>query len=451
MTPASHSTPKRHFGIGPGPIWAVLLTVLLTAQTFWLQHGKGDELFYVATALKLEKTGWDGYNLRGVDDRLVAGIFRQFELSSSPDTAGTLLAALKRSGAEYYDNPLLTQPPLLPVLIALTHRLVDGSAPYRILPFALPFPAHPWDAAANTVRQRVVRTQLYAALWPFVFGLVSVWAVYALAFELTGDRPSATWASLLVAVSPEFLLSCCKVWADTATLALVTLSLLLLFRSRRVGSPAQAAWAGALCGLAALAKTTGYIPVLVATALWLRSAAARRREPSFLPFILAAAAVSAAWYLKVASVYGDPFYVNVMAQRASAGEWFEEMARRPIGYYLINLPYQTPLLLAAAAAPFLRLGTAEHRHLGTALWAWLVAPMIVLYATKELRYLLPLYPPLAVLAGSALESARLRLDRARPAWGSLSWAVALGACIAWSASIGLTHIASGAGLIRAPF
>ncbi|MCG3176590.1 MAG: hypothetical protein MOGMAGMI_01548 [Candidatus Omnitrophica bacterium] len=433
----------------PGPLWAVLVAAVLTAQTFWLQHGKGDELFYVATAMKLEASGWSGYSLRGVDDRRVQGIYREFTPAAS-GAEGTLLSALKKSGAVYYDAPLLTQPPLLSLLIQGSHRLLDGRSAYRILPFPLPFPRDLRPSEANTVRWRVVRTQLYAALWPFLFGLLSVGAVYALTLELSDDRRAATWASLLMAAAPEHLLASSKIWADTAVTVLVTLSVWAWIRARRSDSSPMALAAGALCGLAALAKTTGYLPLLVVAAMYLRGLVLRQRERSLVPFAVGTAVLSAPWYLYVAAVYGDPLYVNILSQPVPAGEWFGELASRPLGYYLVNLPYQTPLILAAAAAP-VALWTARTPGARSLLAAWVLLPLTVLYATKEMRYLLPLYPPLLALAGAGLERARRYLDGIRPPTGSLVTAAALAASLLWSASIGLSHAAAGSGLIKAPF
>jgi 4-amino-4-deoxy-L-arabinose transferase-like glycosyltransferase len=88
----------------------------------------------------------------------------------------------------------------------------------------------------------------------------------------------------------------------------------------------------------------------------------------------------------------------------------------PLGY-LLTLPVYVPIVIAGMFPWIIHLpagcSALVRRHLGTprsraVLWAWIVPPFVMfsLAATKLPHYLLPVFPPLAILAAAALAAYR---------------------------------------------
>lgn len=71
----------------------MILAAYLRISTFWEAHVSGDEFHYVALAMKLEKEGLDGYNIRHVDNEVFGldGHFGIAEILYSDSSRGMLL------------------------------------------------------------------------------------------------------------------------------------------------------------------------------------------------------------------------------------------------------------------------------------------------------------------------------------------------------------------------
>jgi len=101
--------------------------VVLRFYAFWLPHWKGDQGHYISLAMKLDKRGLDGYNLREVDLK-----FARFTDAPSADfifpalssqSTGNLLTVLKAAGQGYYDEPLHMRAPGFAFILLGSHRL----------------------------------------------------------------------------------------------------------------------------------------------------------------------------------------------------------------------------------------------------------------------------------------------------------------------------------------
>jgi len=120
---------------------AVLLSAaLIRANTFWLPHWSGDQSQYIALAVKLDKWGFDGYNLRGVRRlELTAdktGLFNFIYVipTEDPQEKGDILRNLDMIGVHYYDQPFFHKPPGFPYALLLSHRLFAApDQPYIVV------------------------------------------------------------------------------------------------------------------------------------------------------------------------------------------------------------------------------------------------------------------------------------------------------------------------------
>jgi 4-amino-4-deoxy-L-arabinose transferase-like glycosyltransferase len=159
--------------------------------------------------------------------------------------------------------------------------------------------------------------------------------------------------------------------------------------------------AGVLLGLAILAK--GLVPlVLFLPALWFQ----RRQVRYLLLVFLAAAAVSAPWYvlvtLRSGGAFVDDFFWKQQFARFTSGEFLHD---RPFWFY-------APVLAAGLFpwSPFLLLlfskSIYKYRH-AAFLLAWFASGFLFFSISrgKLPGYLLPLLPPVAALLGIAIHQA----------------------------------------------
>ncbi len=217
----------------------------------------------------------------------------------------------------------------------------------------------------------------------------------ALAREF-GDR--AAWYSTAI-------LATCGGWVAFSQLGVTDLPLAVTFSAAMLvalpwlngGAPNRLPIAGALFGLAILAKAL--VPIALATPLvWM----ARRRWRELIVPALVAIAVAAPWYVAMTARHGSAFLLDLFwkhhFQRLTSGETIGH--EQPFWFYLP--------VLAAGLLPWTPLAaTVAHRAADVRLrflLAWLVFGFVFFSANanKLPGYLLPLFPPIAALAGVRL-------------------------------------------------
>lgn len=296
-----------------------------------------------------------------------------------------------------------------------------------------------------------------AVFWvvPLLGGL-AVWATYALGRDLAG-RVAGGSAAVLLAASPSFLFEVTSPTSDVPATAWWVSTLALVQSNGRWGALA----AGVAASLAILTR-----PNLVVLAvlpglflLWCawqeRSSSARDRVLLFaagsIPGALAVAVIN--WHL-----YGSPLasgYPGFNEVFGWGNLWanFERYPR-----WLLET--QTPIVFLAVAAPFLlrrpvTLNTTVRFPRPTAvMWCAFIAAVLCSYLFYLpfddwvfLRFLLPAYPPLLVLAVATLIALSSPLERIAPraprlfvavvvasvGWYTLNYALDRGVLILWQA------------------
>ena len=432
-----------------------LLTVSLYIRkdVFLTPHLRGDQRFYIATAMKLANDGIRGYTVRGTDIRMQDDFFAYLDTAHEGGKGNVLQYLSEREGVRYYDMPLLTTPPLLSYALVFSHGVFNPGEKYAV-PYRKWTPGNGCYTAAQYTRK-----QLYAIIVPLLSSLLLVLLVFVLGRSLFGLE-AATWAAFLVAICPTDILTSQKIWADDLTALFVALSVLLFIQARKRGRLLLAALAGVCAGLAATAKPTGGLIVIVIGLyhLWLTRHDIRHGrfkavvfDKTIIAFLAASFLASLPWYGLVTVTYGKPWYRGSLALIDETAPWFRMLQERSRYIYLVNIPAQTPVLLLAYYVLLdlaRRLTGKDYRVL---LFLWLIVYLYVVWGYKEERYLLPAIPAAALLSGLYLQRIRVWCDhRVGFHAGKILVILALVLCSIWSVPLARNVVLNNRALIEFP-
>lgn len=240
-------------------------------------------------------------------------------------------------------------------------------------------------------------TDFAARALPAALGVLTVLVTYLLGQRLYG-RPAGLLAALVLAVMPYHVLVSRQVLLDGPMTMAATVALYCVARYAGSTRPRWLIAAGGMMGLTVLVKETSVVLLGGLYAFFALTATVRVR----LRHALAALAVM------VLVVVPYPL-VLTLSGRAGTGEnyllWqIFRPANHPLWFYGTVVPPAIGLAVLAAAA----LGSVWLRREGTwrerLLLCWIAVPVAFfsLWPVKGYQYLLPIAPPLAVLAGRAL-------------------------------------------------
>lgn len=391
-------------------------------NTFWLPHTSGDEVHFVGLALKLDSLGLDGYNIRGVDyvEHSLNGNRKLTEFSVSPDLdRGMLLDDMHRLGRGYYDNPLYYNTPGFPYLLMLSQKLFAPETAYTLSSthFA-PGQGIQRDAS-------ILNAQFYATLWPYLFGVLLVVLTYFFG-KMVFNSAIGLIAAFILASKPVSIFVSQKVWGDQVSGVFVLLAAMLVVKAYRSKSYLWGALAGIAAGLAYLVKETAGFFILGFVLFYLYDNRRALLRPAknlsaiFNPFVLAMGlaflAATAWWFLKVYDVYGSFIQLSPGHGDAGINDAFANIKRnRPPGFlfYPAGIAYLSPLLIASLAAFSKKLRSkASHEKQWTFsfILCWIAAYYVsvaLVFSGQEHRYMIHIYPALAVMAAFALNQLRL--------------------------------------------
>ena len=457
-------------------IFLLLFTLSIRYHTFWLAHWLGDQRHYLALAAKLEKFGFDHYNLRGIhiryraldgEETLTIGEVQ----AASREGKGDILEELESLGIRYYDLDLHHIAPAFPYMLMFSHKLFRKEGNYSAVVTNL----GEWVKIIKPLN--FFQSQFYAVIVPLCFSLLLICLTYYLGKEMFSPRVGL-YAAFLIAINPVDILTSQKIWADDMLAVFVVLSILLWVISRKKQNLCLALLAGMSCGVAVLTKQTGGV---VLFAIWLHQVMENRKGlknlkqwsqvffgPYFLMFCGGLLIASGGWFLKVFQTYGNPVYRPPHSDilRTDKSGWFRMLADRPhpLILYLVGIPYLSPLFLLAYLT-VRDLWSKGKKMLGKdetsrsniiLLWLWFAVflGLFFLFSKgKEHRYMLPTYPALAILSACVLHEIRKFLtqftDRKIISDGAIIILLLLSAW--WSIPIGFNTILANGTLILEPF
>lgn len=230
-------------------------------------------------------------------------------------------------------------------------------------------------------------------------GLATVYLVYCLGRRLYGP-PAGLVAALLLAVMPYHVVVTRQVLLDGPMVLCATLS---LFMTARFGETRQPLWlyaAAAGIGLTFLAKETGFIMV---GAIYAFLALSPKLPVRLLDIV---------WSSFTMIAIMAPFPLSVSLAGGGGGGKTQQylvwqLFRRPNhtwDFYPTVVPPAVGLGVIVAAAVGFWLLRAETGWRERLLVLWILVPVVFfqLWPTKGFQYLLPIAPPLALLAARTL-------------------------------------------------
>jgi hypothetical protein len=244
---------------------------------------------------------------------------------------------------------------------------------------------------------RLQFSDLLGRLLAVLFGLATILVVYKLGQLLYGRLPGAL-AALFLALMPYHAIVTRQVLLDGPMTFFATLTLYMLALFGRTRRPGWLYAAGACMGLTVLSKETsivllGGIFVFLALAPEVRT---RFRDLVLSVFFM---------FLVIA-----PYPISIiLAGNSSTGHnyliW--QLFRRPNhpwDFYFSVVPPAVGFLVLAVAIIGLFVLRREHYWREKLLLAWIVVPFAFfeIWPVKGYQYLLPIAPPLVLLAGRAL-------------------------------------------------
>jgi 4-amino-4-deoxy-L-arabinose transferase-like glycosyltransferase len=281
------------------------------------------------------------------------------------------------------------------------------------------FRAHP--LLFQTLLSVIVRlhdTDWTARAFAATIGVATVGLTYLLGRRLYGTGAGLV-AALLIAVMPYHVVVSRQVLLDGLMTLCATAALYCVVRYVEAGRLSWLLAGGSMMGAAILSKETSMVLLGGLYAFFVLTPSARMRARHLLLTFLLLLAEVAVWPVMIRlsgySQTGQSYLLWQMFRRPN----------HPTLFYFSVLPaWIGPALLVAVTAGLIWLrGEATWRE--RLLLAWLVVPVLFfsLWPVKGFEYLLPVCPPLAILAGRTLarplprpgwlrQPGRLRL----PAW-----------------------------------
>jgi len=445
----------------------------LRKHTFNLPHMRGDQHHYVGLAFKLDKYGFSGYNLKGIDIVRVKDSSYLLAIKPARDK-GYILKSMESQNIFYYDEPWHHIPFGFPVAIMLSHKIFAHNQPYYLLQIEdlievlRRYP--PGEGLKNfRFNPAVASKQVFSVIIPLSFSMLLIILVYFLGRHIYKSEFIALSAMLLMAIAPIDILSAQKIWADDMTAALTLLAILLYILAVDKKRPSLALLGGISCGLSAITKQNGAF-IIFAIIIW--HFLANRKDlfnrktflktlfdKNLIIFGLGALLGSGYWFFKVISFYGNPFYMphqENIAKVAKIG-WFSAVGNRPRYLYLAGIPYQNPLFVLAYISPLYLWQDKKHSKNSLLLILW-VAVFLYLFSVylggggKEHRYMLPSYAAFAILGAYVANMWRILIDKKIGFYiGTILFIIALISSALWSVPIGMRAALHTDALIAVPF
>jgi len=398
--------------------WLVFIPLLLVGAYlrhfgFFLPSHIGDPTAYQSLAMKMNHGFMEHYDIyyyrmtpRADNKGLVDYIWEE-----NPNLwNGSRIRAI-------YHRPLHLQPPLFPILIWLSHGVFNRGLPYtsvvenrswRILS------SPPWE---------YLDAQFYAVIVPFACSVATLLLVYLFCLRFFSYR-EGLFAVLLLVCSPVDLAVGPKIYVDGILTFFTFLSLHWYFRSleatRDFTAWRLAAASGVTLGLAYLSKVTGILfafGILTSSllhpgppkGLWHKLGQGRLWIAAFFALLLASP-----WLTLMHHYYGSVF-VNTPADPNNP--WYHFVFGRPLYAYPLDMFwFVPPSLLGWAYGAIVLVSPRRYwKELSLFLTALFYMLMFMLFvrtgtAGVEDRYLLPIYPLIAILTACGL----VRLTRLLP-------------------------------------
>jgi predicted membrane-bound mannosyltransferase len=250
---------------------------------------------------------------------------------------------------------------------------------------------------------------LSARLVPALFSILSLWAVFELAHSMYGGK-TALLSAILLGIMPGFFWLSRMSLLETMLLFFVTVALLFFFRWLQNKQDKYLVLAGLAVGLGFLTKYQAIVAgvIMITSILFLARGQLIRAFSRFSLLIATAVLVVVPWIVVAYQVYASKIFSQwLYALQVGNPEKsvYSDRFPSPI-FYLIEVvwPYNNfhPISIFLYVLGLVGLGAMVWRHNKSDKFAviWFAAILIFfsLIDNKEWRYVLPLFPTLAISA-----------------------------------------------------
>jgi len=254
-------------------------------------------------------------------------------------------------------------------------------------------------------------TVLSARLVSVTFSLLSLWVVFEFAYSMYGAKTALT-ASILLGLCPAYFWLSRLALIETMLVFFFTVSLFLFFKWLRSRQNKMLVLSGLMLGLGFLTKYQALIAavIMAASILLLAKNQLKLLFSKFAQLIITAVAVAVPWILISYQTYASRMLGEWMyALQVGNPEKSLYSARYPLPiFYLIEIvwPYSEvhPISLLLYSVSLLGLGLLAWRRKkeDVLLLTWFIVVFVffTLIPNKHWRYVLPLFPVLAISAAS---------------------------------------------------
>jgi len=240
-------------------------------------------------------------------------------------------------------------------------------------------------------------SDLALRLFAVVIGVITVYIVYRLGSMLYGENVGLL-AALILAIMPYHVVVTRQVLLDGPLVLCSTLTLYLLARFALTGNPIWLHAAGLGMGLTFLAKETG---IILVGAIYSFLALSPEIYVRFRDLLLSVG-------LMILMILPFPLSL-LLAGGSNVGQQYLvwQLFRRPnhtADFYLTTVPAAIGILVVLTAIAGLWLLRREGTWREKLLIWWIIVPVVFfqIWPTKGYQYLLPIAPPVAVLASRTL-------------------------------------------------
>ena len=266
-----------------------------------------------------------------------------------------------------------------------------------------------FDAATALSFQAFGISLLSARLVPALFSLLSLWAVFELAYSMYGGK-TALFSAVLLGVMPGFFWLSRMALLETMLLFFVTVAFLFFFRWLQNRQDRFLILAGLALGLGFLTKYQAIVAgvIMVVSLLFLARGQLKRAFSRFTLTVVTAVMVVIPWVVVAYQVYASKIFSQwLYALQVGNPEKsvYSDRYPSPIFYFIeIVWPYNGfhPISIFLYALGLAGLGVLVWRHNKSdkfaLLWFASIFVFFSLIDNKEWRYVLPLFPALAISA-----------------------------------------------------
>jgi len=241
---------------------AIMFLILVAAffmrwNTLWLPHWMGDQSHYISLAMKLDKLGFDHYNLRGIELEFIEIAENSRirivypRLARDIYSKGRILSGLKMAGIDYYDQPLFHKPPVFSVLLFLSNKLFAKSKGIYTVVYS-----NVGNFIDRLKPKVFMESQFYAVIIPLVFSMGTVLLTFFIGAMLFSNRVGL-YGAFIMSIHPVAIMTSQKLWADDGVCFFINIALLCLVIGVKYKKEILFLISGLITGLAVITKQTG--------------------------------------------------------------------------------------------------------------------------------------------------------------------------------------------------